>query len=50
MLTSLTTAEAQIATTVRYHFTSIRMAVRNQNTASVGKVAEKLDLVLCPRG
>lgn len=44
MLTSLTTAETQIATTVRHHFASARTAVGSQNTAGAGRGAEGSDL------
>ena len=38
--------EVQIKTTVRYHFTPVRMATiyKRQETASVGKDVEKLEL------
>ena len=39
--TSLAIREMQIKTTVRYHFTLVRMSIINQPTTNVGDVVEK---------
>ena len=39
--TSLAITDMHIKTTVRYHFTPIRMAIINQQTTSTGEVMEK---------
>ena len=39
--TSLGMRETQIKTTMRYHFTSVRMAIINKSTTSVGEEVEK---------
>ena len=38
---SLAIRERQIKTTMRYHFTQVRMAIINKSTTSAGKVVEK---------
>ena len=38
---SLAIREMQIKTTMRYHFTLVRMAIINQQTTNVGEVVEK---------
>ena len=38
---SLIIREMQIKTTVRYHFTPVRMTIVNKSTASVGEDVEK---------
>ena len=39
--TSLAVREMQIKTTMRYHFTQVRVAIRNKSTTSVGEDVEK---------